>query len=212
MPVATLALSPSGQVVFLPEVGDGPALPEEVAARIAEAFHEGAAAGLLHLAAAELATPLPPAFAFWRDFSRRCLTQLCRIAGVESEAPDTAAPPPSREELLRIVETSPPLRGLEYLSPEILKNLWTALEGRTREEANRAGGNVQDYLKKRNPLWNMVGRVAFHLAENRKNEARPSSSPTRPASPAWRNRSSYRWTRPSGSSPTPGTVGGCSPC
>jgi non-specific serine/threonine protein kinase len=173
MPVATLALSPSGQVVFLPEVGDGPALPEEVAARIAEAFHEGAAAGLLHLAAAELATPLPPAFAFWRDFSRRCLTQLCRIAGVESEAPDTAAPPPSREELLRIVETSPPLRGLEYLSPEILKNLWTALEGRTREEANRAGGNVQDYLKKRNPLWNMVGRVAFHLAENRKNEARP---------------------------------------
>ena len=173
MPIPLLTLSPSGQVVFLPDGGDGPALPDAVAARIGDAFHEGAAAGLLHLAAAELTTPLPPDFAFWRDFSRRCLTRLCRIAAVESEGPDIAAPPPSPEEFLKIVETSPPLRGLEYLSPAVLENLWTALEDRTRSEARRAGGNVQDYLKNRNPLWNMVGRVVFHLAENRKNEARP---------------------------------------
>lgn len=173
MPVVTLAIAPSGQVVFLPDGGDGPALPDEVAARIGEAFHEGTAAGLLHLATAELATPLPPAFAFWRDFSRRCLTRLCQIAGSESEETMPAVPPPSRNEFLRIVETSPPLRGLEYLSPAVLENLWTGLEGHTRSEAGRAGGNVQDYLKKRNPLWNMVGRIAFHLAENRKNEARP---------------------------------------
>ena len=108
MPIPPLTLSPSGQVVFLPDGGDGPALPDAVAARIGDAFHEGAAAGLLHLAAAELTTPLPPDFAFWRDFSRRCLTQLCRIAAVESEGPDIAAPPPSPEEFLKIVETSPP--------------------------------------------------------------------------------------------------------
>ena len=116
---------------------------------------------------------MPPDFAFWRDFSRRCLTQLCRIAAVESEGPDFAAPPPSPEDLLRIVETSPPLQGLEYLSPAVLENLWTALQDRTRSEAGKAGGSVQDYLKNRNPLWNMVGRVVFHLAENRKNEERP---------------------------------------
>ena len=29
------------------------------------------------------------------------------------------------------------------------------------------------YLKKLNPLWNMVGRVTFHLAENRKDNTRP---------------------------------------
>ena len=166
MPVPTLALAPSGQVVFLPDSGDYPVLPDEVAARIGEAFHEGTAAGLLHLAAAELTTPLPPAFAFWRDFTRRCLTRLCQTAGVESEAPDAAAPPPSREELLRIVETSPPLRGLEYLSPAVLENLWTALEDRTRSEAGRARGSVQDYLKNRNPLWNMVGRVGSRAFTN----------------------------------------------
>ncbi|MBM4313924.1 MAG: DEAD/DEAH box helicase, partial [Deltaproteobacteria bacterium] len=63
--------------------------------------------------------------------------------------------------------------GLEYLSPAVLENLWAALEDRTRSEAGRAGVTVQDYLKNRNPLWNMVGRIAFHLAENRKNEIRP---------------------------------------
>ncbi|MDP1989436.1 MAG: DEAD/DEAH box helicase [Syntrophales bacterium] len=173
MPIPLLTLSPSGQVVFLPDGGDGPALPDAVAVRIGDAFHEGAAAGLLYLAATELTTPLPPDFAFWRDFARRCLTRLCRIAAVESEWPDIAALSPSPEEFLKIVETSPPLRGLEYLSPAVLENLWTALEDRTRSEAARAGGNVQDYLKNRNPLWNMVGRVVFHLAENRKNEARP---------------------------------------
>ncbi|MFZ4440739.1 MAG: DEAD/DEAH box helicase [Syntrophales bacterium] len=175
MSVATLAIAPSGQILFLPDGGDGPALPDPVVARISEAFHEGTAAGLLHLATAELTTPLPPAFVFWRDFSRRCLTRLCQIAGAETETEtsETAAPSLSPEELLQIIENSPPLRGMEYLSPAILENLWTALEGDTREKAGLSGGNVQDYLKKCNPLWNMVGRVAFHLAENRKNEERP---------------------------------------
>ena len=172
-PIPTLTLAPSGQVVFLPDGGDGPALPDRLAARIGDAFHEGAAAGLLHLAAEELTTPLPSEFAFWRDFSRRCLTRLCRIAAGEAEEPGSAAPSPSPEEFLNIVETSPPLHGLEYLSPAVLENLWTALEDHTRSAASGAGGSVQDYLKNRNLLWNMVGRVVFHLAENRKNEERP---------------------------------------
>jgi len=33
MSIPTLALAPSGRVVYLPDGGDGPALPEEVAAR-----------------------------------------------------------------------------------------------------------------------------------------------------------------------------------
>ena len=32
---------------------------------------------------------------------------------------------------------------------------------------------AQDFLKARNPAWNLVGRVHFNLAENRKDEAAP---------------------------------------
>jgi superfamily II DNA or RNA helicase len=173
MSIAVLSLTPSGQVALMPDGGESQTLPDEIAARIAEAFHKGAAAGLLHLATTELTTPLPSDFAFWRDFSRRCLTQLCRLASTELEATIRAPHPPSWDELLRIIEASPPLRGLEYLNTEVLENLWAGLEHYTQNEAGQAGGNVQEYLKQRNPLWNMVGRIVFHLAENRKSEERP---------------------------------------
>ncbi len=32
---------------------------------------------------------------------------------------------------------------------------------------------VQDFLKRRNPAWNLVGRVHFNLAENRKDPDAP---------------------------------------
>ena len=33
--------------------------------------------------------------------------------------------------------------------------------------------SIQDFLKHRNPAWNLVGRVHFNLAENRKDEQAP---------------------------------------
>lgn len=170
----SLSLLPSGHVAFLPDGGEAP-LPDIVAGRIGTAFRAGTAAGLFHLATTELTTPLPPVFGFWRDFARRCLTQLCKVSAAETQAEPSGRTSllPSDEELLRIVESSPPLPGLEYLKPAVLEDMWTALENFSRAEAARAGSTVQDYLKEGNPLWNMVGRVVFHLAENRKNEARP---------------------------------------
>jgi hypothetical protein len=95
MPIPTLTLTQTGQVLFLPDGGDGPAPPELVAAGIEDPFQEGPTAGLLHLGTAELTTALPSDFAFWRDFSRGCPTRLRRNAAVESEAFDvTATPPP----------------------------------------------------------------------------------------------------------------------
>ncbi len=36
-----------------------------------------------------------------------------------------------------------------------------------------AGLSVQEFLKGRNPAWNLIGRVHFNLAENRKDDAAP---------------------------------------
>ena len=33
--------------------------------------------------------------------------------------------------------------------------------------------SVQEFLKRRHPAWNLVGRVHFNLAENRKDEDAP---------------------------------------
>ncbi len=40
-------------------------------------------------------------------------------------------------------------------------------------ELSESGSSIQDFLKHRNPAWNLVGRVHFNLAENRKDEQAP---------------------------------------
>ena len=40
-------------------------------------------------------------------------------------------------------------------------------------ELSESKCSIQDFLKRRNPAWNLVGRVHFNLAENRKDEGAP---------------------------------------
>ena len=63
--------------------------------------------------------------------------------------------------------------GAEYLNVAVLADLWTATDTAFDVELGQAGLNVQEFLKRRNPAWNLVGRVNFNLAENRKDEHAP---------------------------------------
>jgi superfamily II DNA or RNA helicase len=172
MPSPTLTLNPAGHLVFHTDGDDHRSFPENTAQRIHEAFAHHSAAGLLHLGTVELETPLPALFSFWRDFARNYLTGLCQAAGLD-DAALPAVPLPSREELERIADACPPMQGFEYLNPDTLASLWAELDQYTQSEIKQDTGDVQAFLKKRNPLWNMVGKVIFHLAENRRDEARP---------------------------------------
>jgi len=40
-------------------------------------------------------------------------------------------------------------------------------------ELSESGSSIQDFLKRRNPAWNLVGRVHFNLAENRRDDQAP---------------------------------------
>jgi non-specific serine/threonine protein kinase len=57
--------------------------------------------------------------------------------------------------------------GAEYLTVEGLAELWSALDKWVRRQAEAAGG-LEKLLAARAPLWRQVGRVCFHLAENKK--------------------------------------------
>ncbi len=54
-------------------------LSAAAAARIEREFVDGQAAGLLHLATAEVKTALPPGLAFARSFAQRYVTLLCHV-------------------------------------------------------------------------------------------------------------------------------------
>jgi superfamily II DNA or RNA helicase len=147
-----LRLTPNGHLLL--ESGDG---------RLAAAFARGSGHGLLHLGAAELGRSLPPALVWWRDFAQGYVSGLCHRAS-------PLVPPPSDSELATLVLTAPMMAGAEYLSADVLCALWDDIAAAI---ADSAGDDLQAFLKSLNPVWSLVGRVHFNLAENRRDAEFP---------------------------------------
>ena len=147
MNTRSLELTPHGIVVFRD--------PKRTA------FAESEAAGLLALAGQKLQVETDSSVAYWKSFGRLFLRALCHIP----EGETLAVPPPSTAELAELVLNAPPMRGAEYLSPEMLSNLWKRLVDWTTEQLDESG--LPGFLESHAPLWSRVGRVTLHLAENK---------------------------------------------
>ena len=179
-----LVLTPQGHLILAPQ-SDAPSLETVLAERLQDAFQRGSGHGLLQLGAAETRTTLPPVFSYWREFGARFVTTLCTQPGMEAASPGTEAtseaaqretihvPRPADGELDGMVLGAPPMPGAEYLTRAVLDALWQALDGALAVELSESRCGVQEFLKRRNPAWNLVGRVHFNVAENRKDSEAP---------------------------------------
>jgi superfamily II DNA or RNA helicase len=163
---AALCLTPHGRLVIVSD-SEAQRLDPELTERLQRAFARGSSHGLLLLGVDEAGTALPPVFTWWREFGARYVTALC----TQSEA--DKVPALSMQELEEIALSAPPLTGAEYLTAAVLHSLWRELDTAFRVELSESKCGVQDFLKRRNPAWNLVGRVHFNLAENRKDADAP---------------------------------------
>jgi non-specific serine/threonine protein kinase len=167
----TLAVSPSGRLRLL-EGPEAPPLDPTLAERLTAAFARGPAAGLFHLGAVEVSTRLPPVLGFFRDFARLFVGRLCAIGDIEERRHQVDVPAPAGD-LDQLADEAPPFRGGEYVDGARLQAWWAELGAFVRGELHRHPGSVQSYLQARNPAWNLVGRVYFHLAENKQDPDHP---------------------------------------
>ena len=139
-----LSISPAGRLLCdLDSTADAPwsecRFDEALAASLSEAFGKSSGSGLLRLSEVPPNTQLPMPFVFWRTWCRRVLQSISRMpedsfAACEqwvrtrpkssNSAPPDAPEPPADDELTAIIEAAPPMRGLEYLTPTLLKSLW----------------------------------------------------------------------------------------
>ena len=165
-------LTPSGQLT-LGRVDDAPGLAASLAHRIYAAFEEGAGHGLLHLGAAEVGTSLPPAYAYWRDLGARYVTSVCASGSGSEERALGPAPVLGAEAAEAFAAAAPPMLGAEYLTGERVQALWGEVDVAFRAELAASKLPLQAFLKGLDPAWNVVGRVHFHLAENRRDETAP---------------------------------------
>jgi non-specific serine/threonine protein kinase len=168
-------LTPHGLLTLVPS----PDAAEEKAgldpargARLEQAFARGSGHGLLFLGADEVGTTLPSTLSYWRKLGARYVTALCALPGI-GERSKPPVPIPAAGELDTMVAAVPPMTGAEYLTTEVLANLWRDMDQAFNAELAQSTLTVQAFLKSRHPAWNLVGRVHFNLAENRKDEDAP---------------------------------------
>jgi len=130
---------------------DGECLPRTLATRVERAFRDGPAAGLLH------------SLAFGRELAKLYLTAL-RMRG---DAGGEERIVPEDQSLGRVLRLLPPLVGAEYATEETLLEAWCAMDELVQTELAATGASIHDYLQQLNPAWHALGRVTFHLAEQK---------------------------------------------
>ena len=170
-----IVLTPAGRlrIASAPAEPSGQSpLPEATARRISAAFERGSAEGLLHLSVGEGQTALPAALSYWREFAGRFLTALCHVPETAGDELGSVLAPQDSA-LDGLCQSAPPLRGSEYLNVAILTALWAELDQHVRGEVTAGRGGLSAWLQDRAPLWHRVGRVCFHLAENKRDPERP---------------------------------------
>jgi non-specific serine/threonine protein kinase len=158
-----LNLSPLGRLTVVPGTDGDPDL--------ALGFAAGTASGLLALAACRDTGAWDACPMFWRGFVDAYLTSLAHSpSSMEATAipPIESLPATMAEFTLR----APSMSGGEYVSPDLLAGIWRELDALARAEASKAGG-LKSWLGQINPAMHLLGRVTFHLAENKRSEATP---------------------------------------
>ncbi|MDQ8180844.1 DEAD/DEAH box helicase [Pelagicoccus sp. SDUM812005] len=164
-PAPTLTLSPQGR---LSAVLDTDA-PSPQAKRLQQAFARSTSEGLLYLCT-QYSSTSSPSLDYWKSIASLLLEHLCRLPAA-APLPDEIPPP--NEELKFRALSAPPFPGGEYLSATLLAQVWSELSQHLRQQIADSSGKVGDWLKTHAPKWHQVGRVCFHLAENKNDPQYP---------------------------------------
>ncbi len=167
-PTLSLSLSPQGRLSLRLSPSDAAPSPQQK--RIQTAFAQSPAAGLLHLSTHQSDTS-DPSLQFWKAFANRFLDQVCRLS-TRAEIPEEI-PAPSEEDLAFMLISAPPFTGAEHLDTSLLRNIWTDLFLHLQSTVSASGNDLAAWLKKNAPKWHQVGRVCFHLAENKNDPQYP---------------------------------------
>ena len=189
-----LSITPSGRLICETEHAQDEKLPgveidEATGAELLRMFRTSSSSGLMCLASIGNKTTLPLEFVFWRNWAQRFLKAMSQLdderfatleklaksgkttAGGKSDVGIIAAP--DELTLAVLVADAPPMRGLEFLTNELLKSLWNELLAEFLQRAHDTDGGCRGLLLQLNPDAHLLGRVTFHLAENKRDPDRP---------------------------------------
>ncbi|MEO8905171.1 MAG: DEAD/DEAH box helicase [Polyangiaceae bacterium] len=169
-PSLDLALSPSGRLRLL-TTETGIEVEAARTVRLTQAFERSPGDGLVQLGGAELEGSLPPALGWFRNFGGLFFSALCALPDLDVPGATKGPPPaPDFEDLAR---SAAPMVGGEYLSAAVLETLWGATWQALAARAALLHQTVIEVVRGLSTAWHSVGRVVFHLAENKRDTEHP---------------------------------------
>lgn len=145
-------------------------------------FASGNGAGLLELVRTR-EVESPPV----RDFFRRLFVHHVRtlaaggepaaavpeadaeaaISGASGLAALFVAVRPDAETAATLADSAPPMTGAEYFDGSLLLRFFREFDQTLLERHAAAGGDFTSFIRSLSPDWDNVGKVTFHLAENK---------------------------------------------
>jgi non-specific serine/threonine protein kinase len=132
-------------------------------------FSDDPDAAYLYLAFSNQSVPLSPSLVYLRGFCASFAKQLSHTPELETlrQKADVLV---TDDELSHWLMVAPPMTGAEYLSREVLSIVWRSMLDSFRTEIREYKGSVEEFVHTYSPDVHLVGRVFFHLVENKKGE------------------------------------------
>ena len=129
-------------------------------------FQKDFSSCLLFLGFCDERVHLSVSVGFLREFSRLFTQRLIHTPDLEFVR-DEIIIPLEEIEIAETIRNAPFMIGTEYLNKDILEILWHSLNTQFQKEIKRYKGSVEKFINNYSPKNHLVGRVYFHLVENK---------------------------------------------
>jgi hypothetical protein len=113
---------------------------------------------------------LSPALEYWREFAGRFVVKLSQVEDLEELRGKATVNPLAEDEVQALLAAAPIMTGIDYLTRELLEDLWGHLGHSFQTLIKRYDGTVEAFFKTYSPATHLAGRVFFHLVENAKGD------------------------------------------
>ncbi len=121
---------------------------------------------LLFLSFCDKRVSLSPSLDYWRNYTGLFAHKLSQTPDLEiiRHSIDISL---EQDELRQNLDNAPLMTGSEYLNKEVLDTVWSGLNKEFSRTIKSYNGTVADFITTYSPNLHLVGRVFFHLVENK---------------------------------------------
>jgi len=133
-------------------------------------FTEDKNSAFLFLGFSDKSMQLSDSLNFWRAFAGIFAEKIRMLPELE-QAREKITVPLLSDDTRSVFDSAPLMTGAEYLNVDLLEKIWDGFNRCFAEGVRHYKGTVAEFIRSYSPNVHLIGRVYFHLVENKKDDA-----------------------------------------